>query len=241
MCLFGLLFLFAVLPVSVAQIPINPYVTAINPSSGPAAGGTTVTIMGGGFALGETVNFGTVAATSVSCSSSTTCTVVSPAETAGTVDVTVTTAGGTSPIQTVDQFTYVGPTATYGCSGFQTPFDQTLLLTHKTQRAIPMKMQLKDANGNVVTDQTIAGAPPVVNVTYSGVLGTGINDTALLDPVGDSTAGNAFFYDSTTQTWQFNLGSGAFTSAGTYNVTAVSGDVTKYTLSPTCSGSFVRQ
>jgi len=103
-------------------------------------------------------------------------------------------------------------------------------------------MQLKDANGNIVTDQTIAGgAAPVVNVTYSGVLGTGIDETALLDPIGQSSAGNSFVYDPTTQTWQFNLSSAMFSATGTYTVTVVTGDGTQYSISPTCSGTFVRQ
>jgi hypothetical protein len=123
------------------------------------------------------------------------------------------------------------------CSGFQPPFDQPLSLKHKTQRAILLKMQLTDSTGAIVTDQTIAGAPPVVNITYSGVLGSGVDETALLDPIGQSSPGNAFVYDPTTQTWQFNLDSGPFSVTGTYTVSAVSGDATKYTLSPTCSGT----
>ena len=45
---------------------IAPTVTAISPSSGPAAGGTTVTITGTGLSGATAVKFGTVAATSVS-------------------------------------------------------------------------------------------------------------------------------------------------------------------------------
>ena len=60
-------------------------------------------------------------------------------------------------IQTV---TVALATATYSCSGFQAPFDVPLSLKHKTQRAILLKMQLTDSTGAIVTDQTIAGAPP---------------------------------------------------------------------------------
>jgi hypothetical protein len=82
-----------------------PTVTGISPSAGPAAGGTTVTITGAGLANATAVYFGTVSATILS-DSATQIVVTSPANVAGTVDVTVVTAGGTSPISTADQFTY---------------------------------------------------------------------------------------------------------------------------------------
>ena len=74
-----------------------PSITGIIPSSGPAAGGTVVTIAGNG--LGGpvgTVTFGGVAATGISQVGdppSYVCT--TPAHAAGAVDVTVTTGGGT--------------------------------------------------------------------------------------------------------------------------------------------------
>ncbi len=94
-------------------IVVPTAVTAITPTAGPLAGGTVVTITGGGFSTtGTTVQFGNFAATAVTCASATTCTATSPAGVAGTVDVTVTN-GGTSPPISVDQFTYVAaPTIT---------------------------------------------------------------------------------------------------------------------------------
>jgi hypothetical protein len=50
-----------------------------------------VTVTGAGFAPGTSAtkfNFGTTKATSVSCASSTACTMVAPAHEAGTIDVT---------------------------------------------------------------------------------------------------------------------------------------------------------
>jgi hypothetical protein len=56
-----------------------PTISSISPSSGPRAGGTTVTITGARFIPGQTTfKFGPAAATQVSCASSTTCTVVTP-------------------------------------------------------------------------------------------------------------------------------------------------------------------
>ncbi len=85
----------------------TPVVTGIAPVAGPIAGNTSVTITGTGFVVGSsTVAFGSTAGTSVSCSSTTSCSAKSPAGSAGTVDVTVTTPGGTSSTSSSDQFTY---------------------------------------------------------------------------------------------------------------------------------------
>jgi hypothetical protein len=84
----------------------GPTLTSLSPSSGPGAGGTTVTIVGAGFIPRQTsVQFGTVPATGVSCSSTTQCTAVSPAG-SGTVNVVVETPGGISSAQ---PFTYIAP------------------------------------------------------------------------------------------------------------------------------------
>jgi len=87
-----------------------PIVTKIAPASGVSAGGTTVTITGGGLTGTTKVTFGTAAAVSYSVVSDTEITAVSPPQPAGTVNVLVTTAGGTSkPAASGDQFTYTTP------------------------------------------------------------------------------------------------------------------------------------
>ncbi|MDX6618330.1 MAG: hypothetical protein QOK36_716, partial [Gaiellales bacterium] len=86
-----------------------PTVTGVTPSSGPAAGGTTVTVSGTGFAPGTgetTFAFGAPQATSVSCSSTTSCSVVTPAHKATTVDLKATVGAFTSKRVTEDQFTF---------------------------------------------------------------------------------------------------------------------------------------
>jgi hypothetical protein len=84
----------------------TPVVTHVKPAKGAVAGGTVVKITGSGFTEAGSVHFGAVAATSVSVTSSTSLTAVAPAGTAGTVDVTVTTPTGTSPVSAADRFTY---------------------------------------------------------------------------------------------------------------------------------------
>ena len=85
--------------------PSAPAVTSLSPTSGPAAGGTSVTITGTSFTGATVVDFGTTAATDVTVVNSTRITADSPAGT-GTVNVTVTTPVGTSATSTADQFTY---------------------------------------------------------------------------------------------------------------------------------------
>ncbi len=82
-----------------------PTVTAISPATGSTAGGTTVTITGTNLAGATAVKFGSVAAT-IQSNTATQIVVTSPVGAAGTVDVTVTTANGTSATSSADQFTY---------------------------------------------------------------------------------------------------------------------------------------
>ena len=106
------------------QFSYVPVVTTISPSQGPLTGNTTVTITGAGFTSASAVDFGSGnAAISFTINSPTQITATSPAGSPGTVYVTVTTAGETSPPSTNGQFTYVpaptltGLTPTAGPSG----------------------------------------------------------------------------------------------------------------------------
>jgi len=88
----------------------TPTVAAVNPSGGPTDGTMSVTVTGTGFGPGTMATvfkFGTAKATSVSCTSSTTCTMVAPAHTAGKVDVIATVNKVSSPKNApTDQYTY---------------------------------------------------------------------------------------------------------------------------------------
>jgi hypothetical protein len=87
----------------------KPTVKKVSPSTGSTAGGTAVTVTGSGFAAGNgatAFKFGKAPAHSVSCSSTTTCTMLSPAARVGTVDVTATVSGKNSKKNPADRFTY---------------------------------------------------------------------------------------------------------------------------------------
>ena len=90
-----------------------PAVTALSPDAGSTAGGNTVTVTGTGFVSGATVKFGSVAATGVAFVSTNQITATAPAESAGTVNVSVTTPGGSSPAASGNLYAY-GPPAVSG-------------------------------------------------------------------------------------------------------------------------------
>ncbi|HEX4245855.1 MAG TPA: IPT/TIG domain-containing protein, partial [Acidimicrobiales bacterium] len=93
---------------SVAVIPPvvpAPIVTSLSPATGPAAGGTVVTITGTGFTGATSVLFGSSPGTAVTVVSATQITVTSPAG-SGAVPVTVTTPAGTSTPGPSSMFTY---------------------------------------------------------------------------------------------------------------------------------------
>ena len=83
-----------------------PAVTNVSPSSGPDIGGDTVTITGSGFTNAYEVDFGGIAAT-FAVNDDTSITAYTPGGVDGTVDVTVTSAGGTSATTSADQYTYL--------------------------------------------------------------------------------------------------------------------------------------
>lgn len=86
-----------------------PFKAALSADSGPTAGGNTITISGSGLSTATSVAFGTNSATPTVVSDSL-ISVAVPAGTAGSVGVTVTTAGGSNNGLS---YTYVAtPTAT---------------------------------------------------------------------------------------------------------------------------------
>ena len=100
-----------------------PRVTSVSASSGPATGGTGVTITGTGFTGATAVSFGGTPAASFTVNADTSITAISPAASSATVDVTVTTAGGTSATSRSDRFTFVAVPTVTGVSPNSGPVD----------------------------------------------------------------------------------------------------------------------
>jgi IPT/TIG domain/PKD domain/FG-GAP-like repeat/FG-GAP repeat len=85
----------------------SPVVATVSPASGPASGGTALTINGVNFTSGATVSVGGVAATNVQVLSGTSITATAPAHAPGTVNVTVTN-GGTATLSGAYTYLSVG-------------------------------------------------------------------------------------------------------------------------------------
>jgi IPT/TIG domain len=83
-----------------------PTVTAVSPTSGPKAGGTTVTVTGTGFTGATQVLFGNTPGTALSVTSDTNLTIKSPAHALGLAHVHVITPGGRSAAVAADEYTY---------------------------------------------------------------------------------------------------------------------------------------
>jgi hypothetical protein len=84
----------------------GPVITALNPSSGPLTGGTTVLITGTGLTGSTSVKFGSIAA-SFAVNNDMQITAVSPASgAAGIATVQVSGPAGVSPVNAASQFTY---------------------------------------------------------------------------------------------------------------------------------------
>jgi hypothetical protein len=85
-----------------------PSITSVAPATGTTAGGTTVTITGTNFTGATAVTFAGTAASSFTVNSATQITAVTPARSAGTADVVVTTPDGTDT--EAGAFLYQAPT-----------------------------------------------------------------------------------------------------------------------------------
>ncbi|HKC18159.1 MAG TPA: PKD domain-containing protein, partial [Candidatus Dormibacteraeota bacterium] len=92
---------------SVHVAPGVPIVSGVSPPSGPAAGRTIVNISGCGFTGATAVDFGPDAPAQFTVTNSQAIVASSPPHSPGTVDITVTTAGGTSATGPNDRFAFV--------------------------------------------------------------------------------------------------------------------------------------
>ncbi|GMV84863.1 MAG: hypothetical protein AMXMBFR80_07210 [Dehalococcoidia bacterium] len=165
----------------------GPTVTLLNPNTGLATGNTIVTITGTGFtSSGMTVKFGTVTAV-FTYIDTTTIIAVAPAQSAGTVDVIVTTPGGTSPNTAADNFTYTGSTAPVvtSVSPASGPVGTTITIigtgftgaTSVTVGGVPASFTVNSSTQITATVPT--GTPAgVVDVRVTGPGGTSLNTAA---------------------------------------------------------------
>jgi hypothetical protein len=152
----------------VAFVPIpfvTPVLTSIDTASGPDTGGTAVTITGANFSGGSVVRFGSTNASSVTYVSSTQLIAIAPPETAGQVDITVVTPGGTTATLPADQYTYISTFPTWvTTSGGATWNASSNTLTVTGAATINANPTTATAPNIVVTGGTLSINPTVTTV-----------------------------------------------------------------------------
>jgi len=180
-----------------------PTVTAVNPAAGPATGGNNVVITGTNFVGVTTVKFGNVAAGSFAINSTTQITAVAPAGMSGTtVDVTVTTAAGTSATSMAGKYSYGIPTVTALNPAAGPPAGGNSVVITGTgftglSGSSAVKFGTKDATSYVVDSPT-----QITAVAPSGTNGTTV-DVTVTNPIGTSVTsglGNDYSYGIPTVT-----------------------------------------
>jgi|GEM_PF-3023375 len=210
--------------ITVDPLAAVPTVTEISPTSGPTAGGTSVTITGTNFTGATAVSFGATNAASFTVDSATQITAVSPARAAGTVDITVTTAGGTSATGADDQFTYTASNTLPAFIG-----GTTALTVNANASATDIKVLLHASDTDI--DQTLTWtqhtAPNHGTLTVSGA--TAASGSADITPGGTITyTPAAGFSGSDSFTVQVSDGTASATRTIAVTVNSTSGIVTEH-------------
>jgi 6-phosphogluconolactonase (cycloisomerase 2 family) len=162
-----------------------PTVASIDPSAGQETGGTSVTIVGSGFTASSSVRFGPSSAESVKVDSETSITAVSPAG-AGTVDVTVSTAGGTSATSSADQFSYLPPpTVTSVVPGEGPQGGGTSVTITGTSFTAGSAVKFGTSNASSIKVNSATA------ITATSPPGSGTVDVTVATPGGSSATGSA--------------------------------------------------
>ena len=221
-------------------LPPAPSITMVSPNAGPTSGGTVVTITGTSFTGATSVMVG-VNVAGFTVNSDTSITAITTAAMAGTVDITVTTSGGTSAVSAADQYTYIaGPTITgiSPTSGSASGGTSVTITGTSLTGTTGVKFGGNNATSiTVVNDTTIvatspAGSTGTVDITVASAGGTSATSaadqytySAITTPgaptIGTATGGNA----QATVTFSAPASNGGSPITG-YTVTASPGGIT---------------
>jgi Autotransporter beta-domain/IPT/TIG domain len=198
-----------------AAIAAAPTVTAVSPNGGPSNSGISVVITGTNFTGATAVNFGANAAPSFTVNSATSITATSPNGT-GTVDITVTTPGGTSATSTADHFTYSAlPTVTNvsPASGLPGGGSAVTITGVNLSGATAVKFGVTPAASFTVNGPT--------SITATSPAGTGTVDVTVTTPSGTSATSGAdqFSYAGTPTVTSVSPNAGPTTGAISVTIT----------------------
>jgi hypothetical protein len=147
-----------------------PTVTGVSPTSGPTTGGTSVTISGSNLSAATLVRFGSTAGT-ITSNTATQVVATSPAGSAATVDITVTTAGGTSATSSADRFTYVAASTPATITAVGTLHTHTNQPSQSTETISVSPAAAGNVLAMVIETKFPSGVP---SFTASGASGGGV-------------------------------------------------------------------
>jgi hypothetical protein len=162
-----------------------PALTGLSPASGPATGGTTVTISGSDLSTVTAVSFGGTAAVFGFVTAGSILATAPPGS--GTVPVTVTTAGGTatSPVS----YTYFHVPSVTSISPSDGPqAGGTTVTIHGSNLAAPTAVEFGTANAKILS--AAAGS-----VSVTAPAGTGTVDVAVVTADGTALSPEEYVYD----------------------------------------------
>ncbi|NCC83602.1 MAG: hypothetical protein EOM03_05680, partial [Clostridia bacterium] len=175
--------------------PPPPIITAVDPNSGPTAGGTEVTITGSGFHSVTTVTFDGLPAASVSYLSETSLRATTPAHAAGVVDVAVTNPDEQSGTLS-NGFTYVAPPPAPTVAGISPATGTTAGGTAVTITGIGfVEGATVTIGGTTATGVVVSNATTITAITPAHA--AGVVDVVVTNPDEQSdTLSNGFTYVS---------------------------------------------
>jgi hypothetical protein len=197
----------------------TPTVTGIAPNNGPTSGGTSVTITGTNFVGVSAVTFGTTAATSFVVNSATSITAIAPAGSVGTVDVTVTTPGGTTANNPpADSFTYVAAPAVTGLVPNTGPIAGGTSVGITGSSFVGVTAVLFGTTA--ATSYTVDSPTHITAVAPAGTT-PGVVDVSVANSLGTSanTAADDYTYTTTTTTSLAALSSVVYGTQVTFTAT----------------------
>lgn len=157
-------------------VQLQPEVTALSVNTLPLAGNVQTVLTGTGFTDASAVKFGTVDAVSFTVNSDTQITATAPAMTAGSVNVSVTTPGGSSTAAVGNQATYVNPptltglTPSSGSIGDSITLTGTLFNATHTQNTVKFGTTTASTSAGSTTSLTVTvpdGLSGIVPVTVT--------------------------------------------------------------------------
>ena len=170
-----------------------PTITSLSRTSGPASGGTQVTITGTGFLSVQNVKFGTSTAQSFTVKSATKLLATSPAHAAGTVRISVTTPGGTTPATPADvyKFTLSVPVVSAISPASGPAAGGTTVTVSGSGLAGATKVYFGTATGRTISVN--AGGTQLTVKSPAGTSGTAVN-VRVVTPGGESAAAPAHLF-----------------------------------------------